>query len=223
MIHNPYWDEAKEHARPSDGSFVPKGALEIGGLSGIRKGEIGDYVASFEFRRLSVRRYAFTVTDPASVDFVAEHSKGQLVDPIAGTGYWCYLLMQVGVDCLASDLAPPRKGARENQFHPDTASFITMRTLNAVDAVTEGGADRTLLLSWPPYATPLAHEVLNAYRGDRLIFIGEGDGGCTGDEDFFALLEKEWNLQKTHLPVQFWGIHDYIFVYDRRKQITSDE
>jgi hypothetical protein len=53
-----------------------------------------------------VRKYCWAVPDPDTVAFVATHVRGGLVDPIAGTGYWAYLLAQVGVDVVCYDLNP---------------------------------------------------------------------------------------------------------------------
>lgn len=212
MIDNPYWEQVKDLVEPTGWN----GALEIGSLHS--KQDI--HLNAWTVRAACSTKYAWTVTSEESVDFVAEHAGGKLIDPLAGTGYWCYLLAQSGVDCVAYDLNPPKVGLDANHWHSDTGTWFPVMTADAVEAVQVAGADRTLLLAWPPNADELAHDVLTAYRGNRVIFIGEGQGGCTGDEDFFSVLDKEWTEVASHLPVRFWGIHDGIQVFDRTEPVT---
>jgi hypothetical protein len=76
--------------------------------------------------------------------------------------------------------------------------------------------DRVLFLCWPPYNTSMAVDALLAYEGDRVVFIGEGDGGCTGDDQFFEVLRRDW-VEEAFLMshVQWDAIHDFVFVYRR--------
>jgi len=39
-------------------------------------------------RQKLVRKFCWTIPDPDTVTFVAQHAHGGLVDPMAGTGYW---------------------------------------------------------------------------------------------------------------------------------------
>jgi hypothetical protein len=64
----------------------------------------------------------------------------------------------------------------------------------------------------------MATECLNAYRGDRFVYIGEDCGGCTGDKEFFEILEQQWEEIEDHNIKQWQGVHDRIVVYQR---ITS--
>lgn len=78
--------------------------------------------------------------------------------------------------------------------------------------------DHVLMISWPPHDSPFARDALAAYRGDTFIYIGEGIGGCTADDDFFALLEDEWE-EVAGLFAEFvsWsGINDAITIYRRK-------
>src|SRR5439155_22166810 len=81
----------------------------------------------------------------------------------------------------------------------------------------ETNADRTLFLCWPPYLDDMAHQCLQYYQGNLLVFIGESSGGCTGNDAFFECLGAEWN-EVAHCEIAQWfGMHDAIFVYERRK------
>lgn len=198
---NPYWDAVSDQVRESDMPWRP--GLTVGGLGDwkpmIRRGDL-------------TSEYAWTVTDPASVAFVAEHAGGRVIDPLAGTGYWAHILGQHGIDVAASDLNPP--GTAVNEWHRAGKAFVPVAARDAVDAVEE--TDRTLLLSWPPYDDPIGAAVLNAYRGDRVIYIGEGEYGCCGTDEMFSAFESDWTQVAEHQPVQWYGMHDWITVYDRK-------
>ena len=86
---------------------------------------------------------------------------------------------------------------------------------HGADAVRDH-PDRTLLLSWPPCDTSDGVEILDAYSGDRVIYIGELDGGSCGDAALFATLDRDWSTLAEHVPVRWIGIRDVIRVHERR-------
>lgn len=161
-----------------------------------------------------VRQFAWSITDPQAVAFVAAHAGPKLVDPLAGTGYWCHLLRQCGVDALAYDVAPP-DGSDVNGWHKGATTFGPVLAGDAAQVAAAHG-NRTLLLSWPPYDHPIGVETLRAYTGARVIYIGEGDGGCCGDDDMFAELAAAWTQVADHRLIQWGGMHDWITIYDRK-------
>jgi hypothetical protein len=77
--------------------------------------------------------------------------------------------------------------------------------------------DRALFLCWPSYAEPWAAQSLACYTGDLLIYCGEGEGGCTADDEFFHLLEAEWEeIGNSPAHIAYRGIHDYLTAYRRK-------
>ena len=51
--------------------------------------------------------------------------------------------------------------------------------------------------------------------GTRIFYIGEGFGGCTGDDDFHKYLcDKFKEIKIVALPT-FAGIHDALFIYEK--------
>jgi hypothetical protein len=204
---NPYWDAVVEHVRPSE--FPWEGGLEVLPL-GYFPGGSEDQPD----RHALVAQYAWTITDPVSVAFVARWAGGRMVDPMAGTGYWGYVLGFLGTDVASYDIAPPQ----ENGWHKNAVQHAPVDAVNHGAEVVGLHPDRTLLLSWPPYNEPAGTDVLAAYRGSRVIFIGEREGGCTGDDDLHDLLgDGEWVERAQRRPVQWWGMHDVITVYDRKE------
>jgi len=204
---NPYWDAVREaiHVEP-EGYWDP--GPKIGGI-----GRIGDSLRRHDL----TSRYAWTITDPDTVAFVVEHCGPRVIDPLAGTGYWAWLLSQHGIDVAASDINPP--DSTDNTWHRDRQVFAPVAQADAVDAVTVLGDDRTLLLSWPPYDASIGRDVLDAFQGSRVVYIGEGSGGCCGDEAMWSALEgdwSDWSEVADHKPVQWFGLHDWVTVYERK-------
>lgn len=160
-------------------------------------------------------RFSWTVTDPVTVDFVRAHAGRCVNDPLAGSGWWAWLLEQAGIDVIASDINPP-DGTDANNWHRE-GMHVDVARMDAADAVKMGGAPWTLLLSWPPYESDVGERALAAYAGRRVIYIGEGEGGCCGNDAMFQALERDWQEVATCRPVQFYGLHDYVTVYERKR------
>jgi hypothetical protein len=202
VTDNPYWDAVAPHVTPGllGGPEVKAYPWPIDNAKPRR-----DALAS---------QYAWTITDPDTVAFVAKHAGESVLDPMAGTGYWSYLLGQLGADVVASDIAPPDTAA--NHYHKAGITHVRVAQRDAVRAVTYRCAAWTLLLAWPPYDSPLGTDIIRAYQGDRIVYIGEGEGGCCGDDAMFDLLADGWVQVAEHRPVQFGGIHDYVAVYERK-------
>lgn len=204
LVDNPYWNEVKDLVKESE--FPWSGGLEVGAPK-YGPDERMDW-ANFVDRYQFVPRYAWTITDPQSVAFVAKYGK-RMFDPMAGTGYWAYVLRQLGVDIICYDNDP-----HDNPWHGGQGQFTGVMQMDCAESAARH-LDRVMLLAWPPYNVDVGTRAVKAYQGKRIIYIGESDGGCTGDEDMHKMLDNEWRTVACHRPVQWWGVHDYITVYDR--------
>jgi hypothetical protein len=201
-LSNPYWDAMADHIRTDyDGAPVAD-PYDFNVTPALRKFD----------RHEMVGRYAWTITDPATVEFVARHIIGGVVDPMAGSGWWLSILGQLGVDGIGYDINPP--AAASNSYHKAGVEHVEILQCDAAVAVAQH-PDRTLLLSWPPYDDDIGARVLRAYAGKRVIYIGESDGGHCGDDEMHELLRKRWTEVASHRPVQHYGLHDWVTVYDR--------
>lgn len=186
------------------------------------------------------RRFSWAVPNERALETIAKYSPDGVVEIGAGGGYWAMLLQQRGVDVVAFD---PKPAPEESEWHAGrawTAVHVGDHT------VVTDHPDRTLLLCWPSYSQSWAAEALKLYRGDTVIYIGEGSGGCTADSQFHALLGQGrdcWHLDDdcnelpcpeecpANVAAQFeevdgvaipqWnGIHDDLSVY-RRLEIAT--
>ena len=168
------------------------------------------FQSRFASRDLMVAMFAWAVPNEAALKLVAKFSP--LVEIGAGTGYWAHLLTERGADVIAYDNAPP--ATHKNNWHGQRECFFPVRFGTDVSIV--GNDDRTLFLCWPPYDDPMGANCLRLYRGNRLVYVGEGSGGCCGDDEFWDLIERNWReVESLGIP-QWYGLHDALTVYERQ-------
>lgn len=174
---------------------------------------VADGTHEYAARKDLVRRYAWGVPCRAALDILAKHAP--LLEVGAGTGYWAWLLRKRGVEVAAYDRDPPGPGKGEaNHWHGE-ASLWTRVEAGGPEAI-DRHPDRTLFLCWPPYDDPFAEECLGRYRGGTLLFVGEGEGGCTGGSGFWERLGAEWEEAEWVKLPQFDGLHDHLTVWKRK-------
>jgi len=77
----------------------------------------------------------------------------------------------------------------------------------------------TILISWPNYKSNFAYKILeNMTKGQTLIFIGEGYGGCTVNDIFFnklyecAELIEDKTIKLREGTFSWYGIYDKVSV-----------
>jgi len=164
------------------------------------------FISAFSARHDLAPKYAWAVPSDEALSAIIEHSPQGVVEIGAGSGYWAWLLRERSVDVVAYDRKPYHNAQVDAKW----------------SLVKRGGPwhsklfpERTLFLCWPPYAHSMAFQALSYYQGQTLAYIGEGEGGCTGDDQFHSALEKEWEeIQFVGLP-QWPGIHDNLVIYRR--------
>lgn len=156
---------------------------------------------TFTVRSELVRKYAWAIPTPETLAMVAKYSP--LIEIGAGTGYWAYLLTKLGADIICYD--------NDRNFPRDVYYLVNVG--GEKEASKYG--DRTLFLCWPPYNEAMAANCLKAYTGNTLIYIGEGAGMCTGDDEFHEILEKEWKEIECCELLKWSGLHDHLWVYGK--------
>lgn len=75
--------------------------------------------------------------------------------------------------------------------------------------------EHSLLYSWPEYQEPHTAEILKLFSGQFIVYIGEPAGGCTGDDEFHAILENRFRLTGARQISRFPNISDSIFIFRR--------
>lgn len=155
-------------------------------------------------------RYAFAVPDEAALARIV--NLGPLVEIGAGSGYWAALLRRRGLDVLAFD----KYRSSANPLYRGLA-WTEVRLGDSKAAAQY--RERNLFLCWPPYDAPMAADSLRAYRGQRLIYIGESRGGETANAAFFNTLEREWRQVSTQAIPNWHSQHDELTVWLRHSQV----
>lgn len=135
----------------------------------------------------------------------------------AGTGWLSHLLLDKGVDVLASDMGGDSFAGYEMQH-------VWQRHHEGDSLSLLPGEFDAVILTWPAYDAPFGHQVLQAMRaGQVLFFEGEGKGGCTADDAFFETLEdaqqwrkkQAWTQQLNEHHLHFSGLHDRWSVWQK--------
>jgi len=82
-----------------------------------------------------------------------------------------------------------------------------------------------VFICWPSYEDSTAYDILKRFNG-IFIYVGEPDGGATANDNFFKLLEKDWNciykkklhafynLKLPHFGIK--GIVNYFGIYIKK-------
>lgn len=99
----------------------------------------------------------------------------------------------------------------DNNSEPYNKTFIDIH--NDLSFYNQDQYD-TLLLAWPrPTYDTFA---LRIFRGNFVIYIGELDGGCNSQEDFFDKLDKNFILIGKIDIVKFMSLNDIVLIYKRK-------
>jgi len=131
-------------------------------------------------------------------------AKTPLVEIGAGRGQWQKALSELGADVLAFD----------DMSSPAFRQGLRGKVQQGNEAVAAKHTDRALLLVYPNPG-PMAVRCLENYRGETLVYVGEGRGGVNGDDSFFDRLGREWSLDSTVAVDLLPDCHERVWVLRR--------
>lgn len=151
-------------------------------------------------------KYAWAVPNEEALDMIGLFSPEGVVEIGAGTGYWAGLLRARGIEVAAYDRKPHKNSQADGNWS---------EVKNGGPKMARFHPRKSLFLCWPPYNTPMAWLALQAYRGDTLIYVGEGGSGCTGDDAFHDELDENWRVVAYANIPQWPGIRDSLYIYKR--------
>lgn len=163
-----------------------------------------------DFRQEAIAKFSFAILTRPTIEALRPH--GPFLEVGAGTGYWAYEMRKAGLDVVAVDPAP-YSGVRTVPAAP-WSEVLPLTAEEAIDRFP----GRTLLTVWPSLNGEWIADALLAFQaagGRKLVYVGEGEGGCTACDRFFRLLEEGW-VSVADLWINQWcGIHDTGTVYVR--------
>lgn len=168
-------------------------------------------------RDAHIAQFSFMALPKETLDALAELiADRRTLDAGAGTGYLSEQLAHRGAWVVASDLGP----ISENDFGQRK---VWRRDHEGDSCELLPGDFGAVILAWPPM-DEFAFRVASLLRpGQVLIYQGEGAGGCTADETFFAEVRQDsrwqplpgWTGSLNQHHLQFYGIHDRWLVWER--------
>ena len=174
-----------------------------------RDRRVRDYMRSIYFRP----RYSWSVpTKKAIAEIKAFVGNDTVLEIGAGLGLWAKLMQDAGINVTATD--SPKKSDKGEYLQGE--QFTGVEQIDHIDALDRYHDKKILFLCWPPYDTSLAYESVEYFTGDKVIFIGEGSGGCTGCFNFYNSLDENWTKVKEIEIPQWDGIHDRMTFWARK-------
>ncbi len=209
-VSNPYWEIVRQLPEEPLGLGLPWHVRPEPSLYWLSGGRTEHRVFADRFDMCAT--YSWAICSPGDIGWLQDTLDGQgVVEAGAGTGYWAWQMTQAGIDVVAYD---PNEQLPGNRFARRTWTTV----LRDDYAASKHHPDRALFLSWPSYDEPWAAQSLACYTGNMLIYCGEGEGGCTANDEFFELLDAEWEvIGDSPAHVAYWGIHDYMTAYGRKR------
>ena len=102
-------------------------------------------MGTYQLRNDLASQYAWAVPTPEALQIIAKYQP--LIEMGAGTGYWAYLLQQIGVDIEAYDIFPySNRWCKRKWFNIKMGVPKILRWQSY---------KKNLFLCWPPYAEGL--------------------------------------------------------------------
>jgi hypothetical protein len=174
--------------------------------------ELEHFASRREIRAQHIHRFGFAVLTGEVIGAIAPYQP--LLEVGCGSGYWSYELRQAGLNVIATDPGTGRYVFNEKDRGHWATPWIEIERICGVEAVRKYPA-RNLLTVWPDLDSSWPAETLKAFQGEIVLYGGEGQGGCTADDDFHSLLEQQFTLVETIRLPQFDGIHDDLEIWRR--------
>lgn len=162
---------------------------------------------SFRERSKLVSKYAWAIPTDTIINKIVEYSP--IIEIGAGTGYWSMLIQSAG-----GKIMPFEKHLTDNPYKHD--NFYTDVFQGDESVLRKFHSSNNLFLCWPPYGNPMALNCLKNFKGKYVLYIGEGEYGCTADDEFHDTLNKKWDCVDIHSIPKWEGLRDEFYIYKRR-------
>lgn len=186
---------------------VMPGSLSCVPNSDGRRGDCHDWLRDHEGENRVVwaftNVYAYAAPSHEAVLAIRDFCTEGVLEMGAGLGYWAHVMRSYGINVVAYEPRQPH----DNPYFSNHASEIfsyqtpwtTMKTRLEPGELEE--TPRALMLCWPD-TNAFASHTLGRYRGNHLVFVGEGRGLATGDDDFHDAMKNEWvEERRIDLPI----------------------
>lgn len=180
--------------------------------------ELYQYLDLLKFDvKLFQRKWSFAIPTIKSLQWITGTliEKTGLDNPTilelgAGKGLWSYLLQEMGLNIIATD---------DNSWDLSTGktfgkTFTNVEIITGVKALKRWKTD-VLFMCWPIPDGKLNAKYLKLFKGNWLLYIGEGYGDATGGDEFFVILMEKWKLIDIY-HCQRIIFNDDIYLFERK-------
>lgn len=190
-MNNPYLKELKDKFKWEENDFFE----DIKGF----KDPPDNNLSKWDLRL----KYAFGIPDQKAIDELVNLSP--LVEIGAGSGYWAYLIDKNGGDIIAFD-----NFDRKDQFEKEW-----FNVMKGTPEKLEKYPDRNLFLCWPENDDPMGELAVKKSQSNKVITIGEGKNGCTGNDGMHYILNKDYTLEEIIEIPTWFNNNDSMFIYNK--------
>lgn len=167
------------------------------------KGDIFDVFKMESYRKV----FGYAPMNHKSVmtltGFIGE---GNALEVCGGLGFISYLLASNGIDIVCTDKMVSHHQSWQSTWYP-------VIKMDAVEAVQTYRRD-CLICSWAPLYSTFLWDCIKEFKGDKMIIIGENQGGCTGNPGYDEL-SLDWRVQVKKHP-DFKVLNSKIFLCTRK-------
>ena len=175
--------------------------------------EKSDVLDNDILRRLYFSYFSWAIPSEIAIDniikFLVDNKCIGLLEIGSGTGLWASLLQisNSSVKVIPTD---------DSSWYKGSLRYTDIEIIDYKNAIKYTKPDYCLFLCWPPKYEDLASYSLTNFNGKYLIYIGYPKGGETANDEFFSILDKEWNLIKRESIHNWYNIYDSIYYYSRK-------
>ena len=131
----------------------------------------------------------------AIIEFIANDT---ILDIGSGMGFWASMLKLSGIKIIPTDVDP-------DQY--EKKLWCDIEKIGYKDAIKKYETN-CMMLCWP-YS--FSYKASSMFEGNKLIYIGERNGYCTG-----SINHKKWKEVKIIKIPQWNGIHDVLIFYKKK-------
>ena len=135
--------------------------------------------------------------------YYPEMKNMKVLEIMAGTGWLAQGLQRCGLPIIATDIFK----SKYRYVTEGSQLVFAVEKLSAIDAITDYGENcDALLVSWPYMENDLVKALLmtNWPSSKPILYVGEGYGGCTADDEFHDRF-----VEKKVIDIPQWsGLHD---------------
>ena len=131
-------------------------------------------------------------------------------------GFLSALLQTNGLNVTASD--------HSGFTHNNDELFTFVDKIDSVNAVNKYNNHEILLLIAPNFKEGVPVEILNSFKGNKIIYIGDYHSDCLNNPEFLDNMNSNWDkYDKLTLELENWENHNYKCLFFTKKGTSESK